>query len=117
MRVNVRFDADYADDYVGNIISGTLERVPQLGELAYSGQRYLAVDVPYGADYAGTITGTWRDLTGEERGKHKLEVYCVTDNYYLVDSVTLSAGGFWQATVEQGSREIWLVDDSGTVVD
>ncbi len=117
MRVNVRFDADYAEDYVGNLISGTLERVPQLGELAYSGQRYSAVDVPYGADYAGTITGTWCDLTEEERGKHKLEVYCVTDNYYLVDSVTLSAGGFWQATVEQGSREIWLVDENGTVVD
>ena len=49
MRVNVRFDADYAEDYVGNLLSGTLERVPQLGELAYSGQRYSAVDVPYGA--------------------------------------------------------------------
>ncbi len=117
MRVNVRFDADYADDYVQNLISGTLEQVPQLGELAYSGQRYLAVDLPYGADYAGTITGTWRDLTEEERSTYQIEVYSVTGEVRLVESVLCPVGGFWQATADTGCKEIRLVDGNGGIVD
>ncbi len=117
MRVNVRFDADYAEDYVRNIISGTLEQIPQLGELAYSGQRYLSVDLPYGMDYTGTITGTWRDLTEEERNAYQIQVYSVTDEVRLVDSISCPVGGFWQATADIGCKEIRLVDGDGGIVD
>lgn len=117
MKVNVRFDADYAVDYAWNIISGTLENMPQLPGLAYGGQTHIAADLPYGADYAGIISGTWQGLTEEERAQYRLQVYSVTDDFYLVDTVSLPAGGFWQAVAGKGCKEIRLVDGDGNTVD
>ena len=117
MKVNVRFDADYAVDYAWNIISGTLENMPQLPGLAYGGQSHIAVDLPYGTDYAGSISGTWQGLTEEERGQYRLQVYSVTDDFYLVDTVELPTGGFWQAVAGKGCKEIRLVDGADNVVD
>lgn len=117
MKVEVLFDKDYAVDYAWNVLSGTIEHIPQLTGLTYGGQTHIATDIPYSLDYGGVITGTWRNLTEEQRSKYKIEVYCVTDDFYLIDSVTVPTGGFWQATVEQGSREIRLVDENGTIVD
>ena len=117
MKVNVHFDADYAVDYAWNIISGTLENMPQLPDLAYDGQRYIAADLPYGTDYAGTVSGTWQGLTQEERAQWRLQVYSVTDDFYLVDTVALPAGGFWQAEAGKGCKEFRLVNGAGNVVD
>ncbi|MBR3704478.1 MAG: hypothetical protein IKM11_03200 [Oscillospiraceae bacterium] len=117
MKVTVRFDQDYAVDYAWNIISGTLEQMPQLGKLTCGGQRHIAADLPYPTSYGGTISGTWKDLTQEQRERYKLKVYCITDEYYLVDAVALPDGGFWQAAAEYGSREIRLEDENGGIVD
>lgn len=117
MKVNVRFDEDYAIDYAWNVIAGTLENIPQLGELTYGGQQYIAAEAPYPASYGGSISGTWKGLTDEQRDQYRLKVYCITDEYYLVDTVTLPDGGFWQATAEYGSREIRLEDEKGGIVD
>ena len=117
MKVNVRFDQDYAVDYAWNVISGTLENMPQLGELTCGGQRYIAADQPYPESYGGTISGTWRDLTDAQREQYRLRVYSVTDAYYLVDEVALPDGGFWQAAAQQGCREIRLEDGKGNIVD
>lgn len=103
-----KFKFDVTLTSVNTTLQGQVTGLPNEDEKVFP--QHINVDQYYSPDFSGTISGTWFNLTDPE--KYLVEVYLVTDDFYLQESCKLSSNGRWSTTksIATGLKEIRLVE-------
>ena len=73
----------------GNTLQGSAPGLPGEDEKVFP--QHINVDQYYSPNYSGIISGTWFNLATPVN--YKVEVYLVTDDFYLQDTCDLSSNG------------------------
>lgn len=100
-----QFDVTLVEN--NNTLQGQVSSLPNGDDKVLP--QHINVDQYYSPAYSGTISGTWFNLPNPDN--FQVEVYLITDDYYLQESCDLSSSGHWSTTKSIGSglKEIRLV--------
>ncbi|WP_125764113.1 hypothetical protein [Levilactobacillus mulengensis] len=100
-----KYDITLSSD--GNTLQGCAPGLPGEDEKVFP--QHVNVDQYYSPNYSGIISGTWFNLATPDN--YKVEVYLVTDDFYLQDTCDLSSNGRWSTSkaIGSGLKEIRLV--------
>lgn len=104
----IDFANQYGSDYSSQIIWGQVEELPNEDEKVFP--KYINVGEYYSPEYSGIVSGTWTSIKNPD--DYKVEIYILSDTYYLKDSCDLEADGTWKSKKEipQGFKVIKLID-------
>lgn len=105
---SIDFANQYGSDYSSQIIWGHVAGLPNEDEKVFP--KYINVGEYYSPEYSGIISGTWTGISNPEN--YEVEIYILSDTYYLKDSCNLEANGTWKSNKEipQGFKVIKLID-------
>lgn len=92
----IKFDKNYSIPYESQVVSGEIIGLPNEDEKVFP--QYINVNEYYSPTSQVVISGTWFKLEHPEN--YAVEIYLLTDTYYLIDTCTLDSGGTWQSNVE-----------------
>jgi len=102
-----KFQYDVTLNETGNTLLGQVSNLPNEDDKIFP--QHINVDQYYSSNYSGIISGTWFNLS--DPTSYQVEVYIITDDYYLQESCDLSSNGRWTTTksIGTGLKEIRLV--------